>query len=123
MMRIGYLSLAMVCIALGYVGYIVPLMPSTIFFIIALWAAKKSSPRLESWLRTRPVIGPILCDWEQHGAIKPQLKGVIMVVLWASLIASCFMVRKPFVYGILAATGIFTSWFVLSRPNGPREIA
>lgn len=122
-LRAGYVVLAAVCIALGYIGYLVPLMPSTIFFIMALWAAKKSSPVLEDWLRTRPVVGSILCDWEQHGAIKANTKVLILVVLWVSLAASCFAVKKPYVYAILALTGVGTTWFVLTRPNGPREAA
>ena len=66
--------LGFVCVGLGYVGVILPGVPSTIFFICALWAFKRSSPRFESWLLSHRVFGPTLQDWDEYRAIKLRTK-------------------------------------------------
>lgn len=119
--RGGYLLLCFGCIALGYIGMGVPLMPSTIFFIIALWAAKKSSPPLENWLLNHRIVGGVLQDWDAHRAIRPRVKRIILVVLWGTLAISSFFMKHWWGYLILAATGVLTSWFILTRSNGPED--
>ena len=44
--------------ALGVVGLILPLMPGTIFLILAAWCFSQSSPRFEAWLLGHPRLGP-----------------------------------------------------------------
>jgi uncharacterized membrane protein YbaN (DUF454 family) len=53
----------------GVIGAIVPLLPSTIFFILAAACFARCSPRLEAWLLARPHIGPAISDWRARGAI------------------------------------------------------
>ena len=48
------LAFAVACIGLGIVGVFVPGMPTTVFVILAAWAATRSSPRLHGWLLGHP---------------------------------------------------------------------
>jgi uncharacterized membrane protein YbaN (DUF454 family) len=112
-------------VGIGYVGLILPVMPGTIFFILALNCFRKSDARLEHWLLTRPYIGPVLRQWDEHGAIQPRTKRIIVSVLWLSVIGSIASAFRNLVLMqavaassavVLCAVGV--TWYVLSRPDG-----
>ena len=62
-MRVVWLGLGLLCVAIGGVGIVVPGLPTTVFFIVAAWAFSRSSPRLERWVLDLPTIGPLVADY------------------------------------------------------------
>lgn len=80
----AYLLLGWVCVGLGIIGAILPLMPTTVFLLIAAWAFAKSSPRCHQWLREHPRFGHMVCCWEEHHAMPAKAKRVA----WATLAIS-----------------------------------
>lgn len=126
-----YFAAGMVFVALGYIGAFLPVMPSTIFFILALNSFRRCNPKLERWILNTPLIGPILREWDESGAIHPRTKVIIVVVLWLSIIgsvAAAMMKQKdsPVLVAVmtilLSAAAIGVTHFVLTRPNAkPRS--
>lgn len=72
--RLCWLVLGLVFVGLGVIGAFVPLMPTTIFLILATGCFARSSPRLESWLLHHPRFGPSLQAWRRDRAIPPKAK-------------------------------------------------
>lgn len=102
----------------------VPVMPTTVFFIIALWAFKKSSPRLEAWLLNHPLFGPPLRDWEEHHCIRPRAKAIALTMIWLTIGASTYLMvqrEKWGVAGILITVAIGVTYYILTRPSGPAD--
>src|SRR5512134_2189700 len=62
------------CVALAAVGLFLPLLPTTPFLLLAGACFARSSRRLHGWLLAHGVFGPILADWEAHGAIRLRVK-------------------------------------------------
>ena len=48
--RWGLAAFGWACVGLGTFGAVLPLLPSTVFFIVALWAFTRSSPKVARWL-------------------------------------------------------------------------
>ncbi|APX67522.1 hypothetical protein AV944_07340 [Sphingomonas sp. LK11] len=75
-MRFGWLALGVFCVGLGIVGALLPLMPTTIFLILAAGCFARSSPRLEAWLLDHPRFGPTLRAWRRDGAMSRRAKAM-----------------------------------------------
>ena len=82
--RIGYLALGCVFVALGVIGAFLPVMPTTVFLIGALWAFSMSSKRLETWLLEHERWGPRLVEWRAHRVIPWRVK----IFAWSSMAVS-----------------------------------
>ena len=62
-LRLFWFALGWVCVALGFIGAVLPVMPSTVFFIAAAACFARSSPRFEAWVLNLPGVGPLVRDY------------------------------------------------------------
>lgn len=117
-MRIVYIFIGCVAVALGVIGIFLPLLPTTPFLLVAAWAFAKSSPRLETWLITHPRLGPPLRDWRERGAIPTRAKIVAVAAMAASL---TYILLAPSIpaYGKGAAALMLAccATFIVTRPS------
>ena len=118
MIRLGWLVLGCVFVALGVIGAILPLMPTTIFLILAAGCFARSSPRLEAWLLDHPRFGPTLRAWRRDGAIGGRAKAMACggITLGYILFMATSAPRWPlalFVALIMAGCAAF----ILTRPT------
>jgi uncharacterized membrane protein YbaN (DUF454 family) len=117
-MRIVYFCMGCVMVALGVIGAVTPLLPTTIFLIAAAWCFARSSPRLEAWLLNHPRFGKTLRDWRSHGAISRPAKLMAcagmtfgFVVFWFSAHPSMLLAA-----GVAVLLSICAG-YVVSRPT------
>lgn len=80
-----YRALGVVCVGIGFINYFIPGFPSTVFFLIALWAFKRSSPRMEHWLLHKSPLGPTLRDWEETKSMTMRVKIVAIASVWVGI--------------------------------------
>ena len=98
----SYLLLGWMCVGLGAIGLVLPVMPTTVFILIAAWAFARSSPRLHLWLREHPHFGSSLCSWEDHRAMPRRAKRVALLMLGVSYLITA-MLLGPLAPGALIA--------------------
>lgn len=68
-MRWLWFTAGWLMVALGFIGALLPVMPTTIFLMMAVACFARSSPRFEHWLLSHPQFGTPLRQWREEGAI------------------------------------------------------
>ena len=115
-----WFALGWAALALGAIGVVLPVLPTTPLVILAAFAFGKSSPRLEAWLKNSRTFGPIIANWRANGSIAPRHKAISIVMMGAVLLLSLVMGVAPVVLLIQAVCIAAASAFILSRPSRPR---
>lgn len=118
MMRVLWLILGCVMLALGVIGAFLPVMPTTIFLILAVGCFSRSSPRLERWLLDSPTYGPSLRAWREQGAVSR--KGKAYASLGMAVGYGLFWWGAHPSFWLAAIVGLFflaSAAYVLSRPS------
>ena len=78
------MALGWICLGLGVLGVFLPVMPTTVFILVAAWAFARSSPALHQWLREHPRFGHSLIAWEEHRAMPRRAKRIALAMLLVS---------------------------------------
>lgn len=63
-----------VCVALGAIGAVLPVLPTTPFLLLAAACFAKSSERWHQWLLNNRFAGPMIRDWEERRCVTVQTK-------------------------------------------------
>ncbi|MBX7135271.1 MAG: YbaN family protein [Fimbriimonadaceae bacterium] len=113
--RVLYTVLGWLFVGIGIVGYVLPVLPGTVFMILALWCFRRGSERFERWLLNQPRIGPTLRDWDENRAIKPRTKVIAIAMVWVCIGGSLFAVKKPWVGYLLVGIAVALSWYLATR--------
>lgn len=117
-MRPLYFIFGLVLVSLGILGAFLPVMPTTIFLILALACFSRSSPKAEAWLLQHPRFGEPLRAWREEGSISAKNKAFALVLIWFSIGASAlFLVSVLWVRGMLLFTAVVLTFYLLSRPT------
>ena len=115
--RGAWLCLGLLCVGLAAIGVVLPLMPTTVFLLIAAFAFARSSPRLHRWLLEHRVFGGLIRDWQDHGAISKRAKGAAVLSMGAVLVLSALLGVPPWVLGLQAVILGCVALFILTRPS------
>lgn len=119
-LRIGYRIAGLFFVALGVIGAFLPLMPTTIFLILAAGCFGRSSPRLEAWLLNHPRFGPSVRAWRANGAIPRKAKLAACLGMGGGMIVFLVAARPKLWLGLVV--GLIMAGcaaFVVSRPAPP----
>jgi hypothetical protein len=115
-----WLALGLTSLGLGLAGVVLPLLPTTPFVLLAAYCFARSSPRLHDWLLANRTFGPLIANWQRHGAIAPRAKLLAVASMAAVLGISFLAGASERVIIIQAVILPATALFILSRPSGPR---
>jgi uncharacterized membrane protein YbaN (DUF454 family) len=118
--RTGYLIAGLALTALGIIGAFLPLMPTTIFLILAAGCFGRSSPRLEAWLLNHPRFGPSVRAWRANGAIPRKAKVFACLGMAGGMAVFLIAARpKPWLGLLVGVIMAGCAAFVVSRPAPP----
>jgi uncharacterized membrane protein YbaN (DUF454 family) len=122
-------ALGVLLVPLGAAGLILPLIPGTLFLIVAAWCFANSSTRFHRWLYTHPRLGPPIRDWHETGTIPPRAKALAVTMMAASWVYTAFFVFRGKTYlgvvegwmmaALVGAILLACAAYVLTRPSRP----
>jgi uncharacterized membrane protein YbaN (DUF454 family) len=120
--RLLWLLAGFALLGLRIIGAFLPLMPTTIFLILAAGAFARSSTRLETWLLDHPRFGPLILAWRTERAIPRRAKLTAAIGMITGYVI--FLVgARPELWLNLVVMAFFLACaaYVLSRPEPSRR--
>ncbi|WP_368563462.1 YbaN family protein [Pseudoxanthomonas sp. UTMC 1351] len=124
--RWAWLVLAYCSLAAGIVGIFLPVMPTTVFILIAAFAASRGSERLHRYLLAHKRFGPMIRDWQANGAVSRRAKwAATLTMLLSAVVLLTIMLsvgsHRWWMAAIpIACMAIVAAW-LWRRPESPRQ--
>ena len=110
-------SLVILFIVLGFIGAILPGMPTTVFLILSAWAASKGWPQMDEWLLNHPKYGATLRNWREHGTVPRKAKWIACIMMLVSAIVMLFT-NAPYLVKIFTnLTMLIVAIWLCTRPE------
>lgn len=107
--RYFYLISGFLLVAIGVIGIFLPLLPTTIFLILASACFVKSSPKANEWLRNHRVLGIYIKNYQDKTGLTIRAKIFNIAFLWIMILISAFYFTNEFyikVILLLIAVGV-----------------
>ncbi len=107
------LLLGFIFVGLGFIGIIIPGMPTTVFMILAAACFAKSSPKFEQWILDLPGIGRLVKD-HRDGLGMPQKSKVaaIAMMVIAVTLSITFAITNTLIQILVGGVGVIGVWYV-----------
>ena len=97
-----YIIIGSLFFAIGLIGYYMPILPGTIFMIIAAYFFMHSSDRLYKKITTNPYYGNPIKNYIEKHVISVKAKILILSSMWCATIITAYVTPPlitPFFYG------------------------
>lgn len=120
--RLGYIVLGWLFFGLGAAGVVLPVIPTTPFMLLALWAFSRGSERFHRWLYHHRIFGPPLQRFRRDHVVPLWAKALALGSMTASLGWVAFVKRPPW-YGTAAMIVVVVAGaaYVTRFPSRPRH--
>ena len=118
--KLGYFIVGWISLALGVLGIVLPLLPTTPFVLLSAFCFSKSSKRFHQWLLNHKLFGPLVRDWQSYGVIQLKAKVLATISMLGMVSLSLYFVSIPVIYVgaiLLMIAGVLV--FIWTRPSKP----
>ena len=103
-----------ICVGLGILGAILPLLPATPFLLLASACYVRGSERLHRWLLGNRHLGPYIVNIKERRGLPRRAKLYTLALLWASLLFSAYRLGGWGWGALLVGVGVGVSALILS---------
>ena len=111
-MRIIYLSIGFISLALAIVGVALPLLPTTPFLLLSIACFSKSSKHFEDWLYHTKLYQTYVADFRETKSIARERKKKIIVSIYILMGISIYFAPLLPVKIALGALTIFITYYL-----------
>jgi len=120
-LRVVYRAIGVGAIGMGVLGYLLPGLPGTVFFLIAAYFFSQSSPRFYNWLMNHRIFGKMIRDYRAGKGIPRWVKiyapfAIITFSGWSAYRLGVVL-EKPWIALSIIVIAIYGVWYVLQVPT------
>ena len=106
-------------LGLGGLGIVLPVLPTTIFWILAALCFARSDPKIRDWIYARPGVGPqVELFIEQGKMTKEGKRGALIGMSFAAAIIVFFFYKQWIILLIGLSLILLGAGVVISRKTG-----
>jgi uncharacterized membrane protein YbaN (DUF454 family) len=114
MKRIALNIVGFITLGLGAIGIFLPVLPTTPFVIVAAGCFSVANPNLYRKLASSRYFGEYIRNYREKTGISRSARVSGLIFLWAMLIISALLCRRPLIWGILGVVGLAVSIHILT---------
>lgn len=111
------LTAGTILVGIGILGIFLPLLPTTVFFLMAAWCYARSSRRFYDWLHHNKYFGKYLKNYREGKGVTVLSKVSTILILWGGIIYSIVVTDSLTVHLILLAIAIGVTIHVIVIPT------
>lgn len=116
--KILYVFAGTFFLAIGAIGVVIPVLPTTPFLLLAAACYIRGSDRLYHWMINNSIFGKFIRNYKEGRGITLRNKALTMVFLWITISYSAlFIVNRPLIKGLLFFIAIVVSAHILLLPT------
>ncbi len=119
--RLAFLALGTLFLALGIAGAFLPVLPTTPFMLLAAACYARASTRFYNGLLNNRMFGPTILEWRRYRSIPYRVKWTAIILMAVTLsISIIFYVPWPELQAALAIFGILLGTYLYNIPSRDR---
>ena len=112
-----YLFAGIIFMSIGTLGYILPVLPGTIFMILAAYCFLNSSETLYRRVIDHPTYGHPIKQYIENNHIAKGTKAIILFSMWGATLFSVFYINLHLYLNILVITLSLLGSIMVLRAN------
>lgn len=112
----GWLSFA-----LGAIGVVLPILPTTPFMLLAAACFARTSPKFHEWLLNSRVFGKLIRDWQSGRFIEASAKKRALIVVALTFSFSIWVVDFFWLRVMLVGFWLTCTFFIGRLPTQPQS--
>ena len=95
LVRALWLIAGTICVVLGAIGIVLPILPTTPFLLAAAACYYKSSERMHRWLLNNKWLGEYIRNYTEGKGLTKKTKITALIVLWITIsFSTVFMLHR-----------------------------
>jgi len=116
--RLAFLTLGTLFVALGIAGIFLPVLPTTPFMLLAATCYARASTRFYNWLLNNRMFGPTILEWRRYRSIPYRVKWTAIILMGVTLsISILYFVPWLELQVALAIFGILLGAYLYNIPS------
>jgi len=120
--KILYIFAGTFFLAIGTIGIVIPVLPTTPFLLLAAACYIRGSDRLYHWLLNNRIFGEFIRNYKEGKGITLRNKVLSTIFLWVTISYSALIILKnPLIQGLLFFIAIAVSAHIILLPTYRRS--
>lgn len=114
LLKMLYLFLGTISLALGLIGIVVPGLPTTPFLLLTAGLWLKGSTRFYNWLIRNKYLGPYITNWNKNKGLTRSAKIKAIIFQWIMITISIIWgIEKDYIRGIVLLAGLIGTYVLI----------
>jgi uncharacterized membrane protein YbaN (DUF454 family) len=116
--RMLFVIIGTLFLGIGFIGIVIPVLPTTPFLLLAAACYFRGSERLHQWLINNRIFGEFIQNYMEGKGIKTRQKIITIAFLWFMIMLSIiYMVENLIIKGLLIVIAIAVSVHIYTLPR------